>query len=105
FVAWDDPRREEDGIVFAELEVVIAASDASERGAGLALPARGDDQHLASRQAHRLVKADRLREVREVAGGLRNPQDAVERAAGDAHLAAGLPGDAADGLQSRRIGF
>ena len=35
-------------VAFAELELVRARGDAAERGARLALPAGGDDQHLAA---------------------------------------------------------
>ena len=43
-----------------------------------------------ARQAHRFVEADRRREILEIAGRLRDAQDAFERAAGDADLAAGF---------------
>ena len=46
-VAGDDPRREDDRVALAELELVRAAGDPAERGARLALPAGGDDQHFA----------------------------------------------------------
>ena len=70
----------------------------------LTLPARGDDQHFVARQAHRLVEPDRRREILQIAGCLGDPQDPVERAAGNAHLAPGLTADAPDRLQPRRIG-
>ena len=77
-VAGDDPRREDDRIAFGELEIVAARRDPAERRAGFALAAGGDDQHLAARQAHGVVEADRRREVLEVAGRLRDAQDAFE---------------------------
>ena len=48
FVAGDDPRREDDRVAFAKLQLVRAAGDAAERRARLALPAGGDDQHFAA---------------------------------------------------------
>ena len=87
-----------------ELQLVCAAGDTAERRAGLALTARRDDQHFLLRQPHRLVEADRRREVLQIARRLRDAEDAVERAAGDADLAPGLARDAADRLQPRGIG-
>ena len=58
-----------------------------------------EEADFAARQAHRLVEVDRCGEVLEIAGRLGNAQDPFERTAGDAHLAPGLAGNAADGLQ------
>ena len=96
-------RREDDRVALAELHLVIAERDPAERRARLALPARGDDQHLAPRQAHRLVEADRRREVAEVTGRLRHAEDAVE-AARQRTPAAGFMRYAADRLQPRGVG-
>ena len=77
-VAGDLLRREDHRVALDQLELVIAERDPAERGARLALPAGGDDQHFAARQAHRLVEADRLGEIAQIAGRLRDPEDAVE---------------------------
>ncbi len=45
------------------LDRVLLLGHARERRARLALPAGGDDQHLAARQAHRRVEIDRLGEI------------------------------------------
>ena len=42
-------------------------------------------------------------EIEQIPAGLGHPQDAVEGAAGDAHLAPGLASNPADGLESRGI--
>src|SRR5579884_2962447 len=81
-----------------------AGRDAAERRARLALAAGRDDQHFALGKPHRLVEADRRREVLEVAGRLRDTEDTLERAAGDAHLTPGLPRYPADRLQPRGVG-
>ena len=86
------------------LSSCVPGGDAAKRGARLALPAGGDDQHLLARQAHRFVERNRRREILQIAGRLGDAQDAVERAPGDAHLAAGLAADPADGLEPRGIG-
>src|SRR6476659_2845926 len=99
----DDPRREYDGIALAELQVVRSGGDSAERGSRLALPASGDDKHLALRQSHRLVEADRRREVLQIAGSLGDTEDPLERTAGDADLAIGFVCDAADGLKPRGV--
>ena len=78
-------------------------TDAAERGARLTLPAGGDDQHLVPRQAHRFVEADRRRKIAQVTGRLGDPQDPIERAAGNAHLALRFQRDPADRLQARRV--
>ena len=80
----------------------LPEGDAAERRARLALPAGGDDQHLIARQAHRFVEADRRREILEIARRLGDAQDAVERAAGDAHLAPGLDRDPPDASAAAR---
>ena len=80
-VAGDDLRREDDGVAFVELELVVADGDAAERRARLALPAGRDDQHFLRGQPHRFVEADRRREILQIAGRLGDPQDPVERAA------------------------
>ena len=55
-----------------------------------------------ARQAHRLVEADRLGEIEQIAGRLGDLEDAVEGAAGDAHLAPGFDRDPADRLAAAR---
>ncbi len=72
---------------------MAAERDPRQSGAVLALPAGGDDQHFAARQAHRRVEIDRVREIGEIAGGARDRKDAVERTAGNAKLAIGGAGD------------
>ena len=52
----------------------LSAGDPAERGIGLALPAGGDDHHLARRQAHRRLVIDRVGKVLEVTGRLGDPQ-------------------------------
>ena len=56
-----------------------------------------------ARQAHRLVEADRLGEIDADSRSPARPEDAVERAAGDAHLAAGFVRDAAERLEPRGV--
>ncbi len=71
-VAGDLLGREDDEIARVERQLVLAEGDAGERGAGLALPAGGDDHHLAAGQSHRLVEIDHFREISEIADALRN---------------------------------
>ena len=104
FVAGDLLGREDHRVALDQLELVAAERDPRQRRARLALPAGGDDHHLVARQAHRLVEADGLGEIEQIAGGLGDAQDAVERAAGDAHLAPGLDRDLAERLQPRGVG-
>ena len=72
FVSGDDLRREDHRVALGQLDVVIAERDAAECRALLALPARRHDQHFLARQAHGVVETDRLGEVLEVAGRLRD---------------------------------
>ena len=51
-----------------------------------------------------VVEVDHLGKISEIADALRNPEDAVQRAAGDADLAAGVLRDMAQSLQPRRVG-
>ena len=57
-----------------------------------------------ARQPHRLVEIDRLRKISEIADALRNPQDAIEAAAGDADLAARVLRDMAQRLEAGGVG-
>ena len=59
-------------------ELVLAERDARERRARLALPAGGDDHHLARRQCIAVVEIDDLREIGEIADALGDAQDAVD---------------------------
>ncbi len=77
--------------------------DPRERGARLALPAGGDDQHLARRQFHRGVHVDRRREVLEIAARLGDLDDPIERAPADAELTPGIARDIAERLHPRRV--
>src|SRR6185369_13392370 len=97
-------RREDDGVAFGELQLMLAERDPAQRGAWLTLAAGGDDQQFLARQAHRILEPDRLREIAEIAGGFGDPQDTIETAAGDADLAPGLDRHPADRFQPRRIG-
>ena len=82
----------------------VPVGDARQRRARLALPAGRDDQHLVARQPHRGVGIDRVGEIRaDSRVALRDLEDAVERAPGDAQLAPGLARDLAQRLQPRRV--
>ncbi len=70
----------------------------------LTLPSGGNDQELTAWQTHRLVEADRLREVAQVAGGLRHLQDAIQAAPGNADAAPRFHRHPADRLQPRGVG-
>ena len=76
---------------------------AAQRGARLALPTGGDDQHLTARQAHRGLEADRGREVLKIAIVLRHLDNPVERTAGDTELPPRHNRDFAEGLQAGDI--
>jgi hypothetical protein len=95
---------EDDEIAPVQAQLVLIEGDPGERGTRLPLPARGDDHHLAPGQTHGLVKIDRLREISEIAHALRNAEDAIETAPGDADAAAGVLRDVAQSLQPRRVG-
>jgi hypothetical protein len=103
-VAGDLLRREDDEIPFRHAQLVLAEGDPGERGAALALAAGGDDHDVARRKLHRRVEVDRLGEVGQIADALGDPQDTVERAAGDADPPAGIGGDVAEGPEAGRVG-
>ena len=103
-VAGDLLGREDDEIALRHAQFVLAEGDPGERGAALALAAGGDDHDVARRQLHRRVEVDRLGEIGQIADALGDPEDPVERAAGDADPAAGVVGDMAEGLQAGGVG-
>jgi len=84
---------------FAKLQVVIGRGDSAKRGPRLALTARCDHQHLASRKAHGLVEIDWRREILEVTGRLGDAQDPFQRSTGNTDAPACLHRHAADRLQ------
>ena len=103
-VARDLLRRKDDAVAGVELERVGVVGNAGQGGARLALAAGGDNQHLVPRQAHRSIEINRLGELAQITGRARDLQDAIERAAGDAQLAAGRLRHLAQRLQPRGVG-
>ena len=70
----------------------------------LALPSSSDDEDLALGQLHRLVEADRLGKIEQIARRPRNPQDSLQAPPGNAQFAPSFLGDLAQRLKSRGIG-
>ncbi len=102
-VARDLLRREDHRVVGVERDRVAAIGDTCQRRALLALPAGGDHQHLVLGQAHRLVGADRVGEILQIARRARHLDDPVERTPGHAQLAAGFLSDFAERVEPRRV--
>ena len=90
-------------IAFFKADLVAAIGDAREGSTRLALPAGGDNQHLAARQVHCRFEIHGIGKVFEVAAGLGRLDDPVERAPGDAELAIARLGDSTQRLQPRHV--
>ena len=94
-VAWDDTRREEDGVARIDFcELVVIDSSARERGHRLALGARNQDAELVGRGVADLVGVDdqALRRV-DVPEILRDFGGVIQRAANDSDFASMLVGE------------
>ena len=81
----------------------VPSATARQRGAWLALPAGGDDQDLVLGQPHRRFGIDGVGEIGEIARRLRDLQDPVQRAPGDAQLAPRLARDLAQRVQATGV--
>ena len=104
FVARNDTRRKDHDIALFERDVgVIITSDASERGARLALAASADHQDLVARHVARFVFGQEPRHIGKIAGLARRLVHAPQRAPDQGDVAVVDARGLGDRLQPRDI--